>query len=95
MKLRSKVSLLSAPKSIRFADEADLLSQIEAGVDGIILEYQGKRATYLPQVWESLPQKQRFLAELKRKAGISAETPLARCTVRRYRAAKWKEKPRH
>lgn len=86
-----EVSLLSAPKSIRFADESDLLSQIEPGVDGIILEHQGKRATYLPQVWQHLPDKKRFLAELKHKAGIAPETPLARCTVRRYRAAKWKE----
>jgi MEMO1 family protein len=88
-----EVSLLSRPKTIRFADEADLLAQVRAGEDGIILECAGKRATYLPQVWEGLPQKQRFFAELKRKAGIPAETGLGRCKVRRYRVAKWKEEP--
>jgi len=90
-----EVSVLSSPKTIRFADEADLLAQVEAGKDGIILEYQGKRATYLPQVWQSLPDKQRFFAELKRKAGIPEETALRRCAVRRYRAMKWKEERLH
>jgi len=90
-----EVSLLSAPKTIRFADEADLLARIEPGVDGLIVEHGGKRATYLPQVWETLPDKQRFLAELKRKAGIVPETPLRRCTVRRYRVTKWKEERLH
>ncbi|HTN28686.1 MAG TPA: AmmeMemoRadiSam system protein A, partial [Burkholderiales bacterium] len=90
-----EVSLLSRPKTIRFADEADLLAQVRAGEDGIILEHAGKRATYLPQVWEGLPDKQRFFAELKRKAGIPPETGLGRCKVRRYRVAKWKETPLH
>ena len=90
-----EVSLLSQSKAIRFADEPDLLAQVRAGEDGIILEHDGKRGTFLPQVWEALPDKQRFFAELKRKAGIPPETGLARCKVRRYRVAKWKEEPLH
>ncbi len=86
-----EVSLLSAPKPLRFADEAELLAQIRPGEDGLILEHQGRRATFLPQVWESLPDKERFLAELVRKAGLPADTRLARCRLQRYRAAKWKE----
>ena len=86
-----EVSLLSTPKPIRFADEADLFEQIRAGEDGIILECEGRRATYLPQVWEGLPEKQRFFAELKRKAGIPVETRLGRCKVLRYRVVKWKQ----
>ena len=86
---RVEVSLLSAPKPIRFADEGDLLEQIRAGEDGIILEHEGRRATYLPQVWESLPDKRRFLEELKRKAGIASEARLARCRLSRYRVVKW------
>jgi AmmeMemoRadiSam system protein A len=87
-----EVSLLGAAKPIRFADEADLLSQIRAGEDGLILEHGGKRATFLPQVWESIPDKHAFLGELARKAGLPADTRLARCKVQRYRVAKWKEK---
>ena len=86
-----EVSLLSAPKPIRFADEPDLLAQIRPGEDGLILEHAGRRATFLPQVWESLPQKAQFLGELVRKAGLPADTRLARCRLHRYTVAKWKE----
>ena len=89
--VRVEVSLLSAPKPMRFADEADLLSQIRVGEDGLILECDGRRATFLPQVWESLPEKLRFLRELVRKAGLSSDTRLARCKVSRYTVSKWKE----
>jgi AmmeMemoRadiSam system protein B/AmmeMemoRadiSam system protein A len=84
-----EVSLLSAPKPIRFADEADLLAQIRAGEDGLILEAEGKRATFLPQVWESMPDKRQFLAELVKKAGLPAGTRLAQCRIRRYRVSKY------
>jgi AmmeMemoRadiSam system protein B/AmmeMemoRadiSam system protein A len=89
--VRVEVSLLSAPKPIRFADEADLLSQIRAGEDGLILECDGRRATFLPQVWESLPDKVLFLRELVRKAGLASDTRLGRCKVSRYRVRKWVE----
>ncbi|HEV3007821.1 MAG TPA: AmmeMemoRadiSam system protein B, partial [Burkholderiales bacterium] len=59
---RVEVSLLSTPKPLRFADEADLLAQIAAGEDGLIIEADGKRGTFLPQVWEDLPEKRAFLA---------------------------------
>jgi hypothetical protein len=88
---RVEVSLLSAAKPIRFADEADLLEQIRAGEDGLIIEAHGRRATYLPQVWEVIPDKQQFLDELKRKAGIAFDTRLAACKVSRYRVVKWTE----
>jgi len=84
-----EVSLLSARKPIRFADEADLLSQIQAGDDGLILEYEGKSATFLPQVWEGMPDKLQFLGELLNKAGLPRDTRLARCKVSRYRVCKF------
>jgi len=86
-----EVSVLSPAKPLRFADEAEMLAQIRAGEDGVILEYEGRRATFLPQVWESLPEKPRFLGELMRKAGIPADTRLARCKLWRYRVIKWKQ----
>jgi AmmeMemoRadiSam system protein A len=89
--VRVEVSLLSAPKPMRFADEADLLSQIRAGEDGLILECDGRRATFLPQVWDSIPDKVLFLRELVRKAGLPSDTRLARCKVWRYTVTKWKE----
>jgi len=92
---RVEVSLLSTPKPLRFADEADLLAQIRAGEDGLILEalIDGvvKRATFLPQVWEDVADKRRFIDHLLKKAGLQADTRLTRCKLFRYRVAKWKE----
>ena len=88
---QTEVSLLSPAKSIRFSDEADLLEKIAAGEDGLILEAGGRRGTFLPQVWESLPDKAQFLAQLKLKAGLPADFRLARCKVSRYRVIKWKQ----
>jgi len=89
-RVQVEVSLLSAPKPLRFADEAELFDLIRAGEDGIILEHGMNRATYLPQVWESLPDKRQFLSELMRKAGLPDGTRLARCRLRRYRVRKFK-----
>ena len=87
--------MLSPAKPLRFADEAELLAQIRAGEDGVILGHEGKRATFLPQVWEGLPDKRDFLLELVRKAGLPADTRLARCKLWRYRVIKWKSPPLH
>jgi AmmeMemoRadiSam system protein B/AmmeMemoRadiSam system protein A len=84
-----EVSVLSQPKPLRFADEAEMLAQLRPGEDGVILEHAGKRGTFLPQVWEGLPEKRAFLAELMKKAGIPADTRLARCRLWRYRVIKW------
>jgi MEMO1 family protein len=88
---RVEVSLLSRPKPLRFADEAELLEQIQPGEDGVILECDGRRGTFLPQVWESVSDKRLFMNELLRKAGLPGDARLGRCKVSRYRVAKWKE----
>ena len=90
-----EVSVLSPPKPLRFADEAELLAQLRPGEDGVILEYEGKRGTFLPQVWQGLPETRRFLEELMRKAGIPADTRLARCKLWRYRVIKWTQPAPH
>ncbi len=90
-----EVSVLSAPKPLRFGDEAELLAQLRPGEDGVILEHEGRRGTFLPQVWEGLPETRAFLAELMRKAGIPADTRLARCKLWRYRVIKWTQPAPH
>jgi AmmeMemoRadiSam system protein A len=90
-----EVSVLSPPKPLRFADEAELLAQLRPGEDGVILEHEGKRGTFLPQVWEGLPETRAFLAELMRKAGIPSDTRLARCKLWRYRVIKWTQPAPH
>jgi hypothetical protein len=84
-----EVSLLSSAKPIHFADEAELLARIRPGEDGITLECDGKHATFLPQVWENLPDKRQFLQELLKKAGLPADTRFTRCRIWRYRVMKF------
>ena len=88
-----EVSLLSAPKSVAFDDHADLLRKLRPGVDGVILEQaeEGRRATFLPQVWEDLADPDEFIARLKQKAGIAQGTDTRRCRVKRYCVLKWRE----
>jgi len=88
-----EVSLLSTPKRLPFEHHAELIARLRPGVDGIILEQaeEGKRATFLPQVWEGLPDPEQFIAHLKRKAEIAPDTDMRRCQVKRYTVLKWRE----
>lgn len=86
-----EVSLLSAPKLLRFADEDALLAQLCPGEDGVILESAGRRGTFLPQVWDALPEPRQFMRELAKKAGLARDERFARCRVSRYRVIKWSE----
>lgn len=83
-----ELSLLSPLVPLQFRDEADLLRQIIAGVDGLALECESYRATFLPSVWEQLPGVDEFWIQLKRKAGLAADfwSPQLRCW--RYRVLK-------
>jgi AmmeMemoRadiSam system protein B/AmmeMemoRadiSam system protein A len=89
--IEMEVSLLSVPTLVQFADAAELITQLRPGIDGLILAADGRRGTYLPQVWESIPDPVQFLASLKQKAGVPADTRLTRCQVWRYQVRKWKE----
>lgn len=79
-----ELSILGPAQTLQFSDEADLLRQLRPGVDGLILEEKGRRATFLPTVWESLPEPADFLAELKRKAGLPPDHWSDRIRVSRY-----------
>ena len=68
--LHVEVSVLSAPEPVGFTSEADALAQLVPGVHGAVLEFGNHRGTFLPQVWESLPEPSDFWAQLKRKAGL-------------------------
>ena len=88
---RVEVSLLDVPKPMEFSDEADALARLRPGIDGLILAYGHRRATFLPQVWESLPDRQQFMAHLKMKAGLPADFWDDGITLSRYGVQKWKE----
>jgi AmmeMemoRadiSam system protein A len=89
--LTVEVSLLSAPEPIDCTSEAELLSRLDPARDGVVIEYQGKRATFLPQVWEQIPDPREFLRHLKRKAGLPDEFWSEELRVARYAVDKWSE----
>jgi AmmeMemoRadiSam system protein A len=69
-RLEVYISVLSPPEPLRFDSEERLLEQLRPGVDGLILQFRSHRATFLPAVWESLPDPYVFLSQLKQKAGL-------------------------
>jgi AmmeMemoRadiSam system protein A len=87
-----EVSLLSAAESHRFDTEAALRDRLRPGIDGVTLEHDARRATFLPQVWESLPEPEDFLAALKQKAGLPVDFWSPRLDVALYQVTKWKER---
>ena len=86
-----EVSLLSPASRFAVSDEQDLHARLEPGVDGIVLELGHRRATFLPQVWESLPDPRDFIGALKRKAGLPANFWSPEIRVSRYTVAKWQQ----
>jgi len=66
------ISILSPPEAMTVTSEEDLLNQLRPGIDGLILEDGGARATFLPSVWDDLPAPGDFLRHLKNKAGLPA-----------------------
>ncbi|MDH3948579.1 MAG: AmmeMemoRadiSam system protein A [Gammaproteobacteria bacterium] len=71
--LEYHISILNPAETMEFDSEADLLQQLRPGIDGLILEDRGRRATFLPSVWESLPKPTEFLQHLKIKAGLPSD----------------------
>ena len=89
-----EVSLLSPLKAMTISNEEDALTQFQPGVDGVVLHCGDKRGTFLPQVWESLPEPRRFLEELKRKAGLPGDFWSDEVRLFRYHVEKWSEDER-
>ncbi len=70
--LKISISVLSPPEEMTFSSEADLLNQIRPGIDGLILQEGVRKGTFLPSVWEELPETAAFVEHLKLKAGLPA-----------------------
>jgi AmmeMemoRadiSam system protein A len=70
-RIRIEISRLTLPQPLAYTDANDLLAKLRPGVDGVILRDDSRRATFLPQVWEQLPDKEEFLGHLCAKMGAS------------------------
>jgi AmmeMemoRadiSam system protein A len=87
------LSILTRPVPMRFEDETDLLNQLRPGEDGLVLQDGPNRGTFLPSVWESLPEPAAFLAHLKQKAGLAANHWSDHLEVLRYRTESFGDEP--
>lgn len=71
--LRVQVSVLSVPQPLSYDGPDDLIAKLRPGVDGVVIESGWNRATFLPQVWEKLPDPHQFLEHLCLKACLSTD----------------------
>jgi hypothetical protein len=72
-RIHIEVSRLTHPRLLHYTDAADLLSKLNPGLDGVILREGYRRATFLPQVWAQLPEKETFLNHLCQKMGAPSD----------------------
>lgn len=91
--LQVEVSLLSPSTPLAVASEAELHARLRPGIDGVTLQWGARRGTFLPQVWESLPDPREFVAQLKRKAGLPPDFWSSDLEVSRYTVQKFTEGP--
>jgi hypothetical protein len=89
--LSIEVTLLASRERISCRSEGEAVAQLRPGVDGLLLSYQRHRATFLPQVWDSLPAPALFLAALKEKAGLGKRFWDRSIVLERYTARSWSE----
>ncbi len=70
-KVHIEISVLTVPEPLAFASPEDLLARLQAHRDGVVLKIGERGATFLPQVWQQLPDKTEFLNHLAVKAGCA------------------------
>jgi len=87
-----EISLLSPPQPLVYSGEQEALAQLQPGVDGVVFEFGRYRSTFLPQVWEQLPDPEEFMAHLKQKAGLFPDFWADQVRLYRYSVSKWKER---
>lgn len=86
-----EVSVLSPPEPLPSLSRADAEAALQPGVDGVILSRRGARATFLPQVWDQLPEPGDFLDHLLTKAGLRRQDWDADLRLERYRVTAFHE----
>ena len=68
-----EVSVLSVPEALEFTSPEELLDKLTPLEDGVVINYGSHKSTYLPQVWEQLPEKAGFLTSLCKKGGAPGD----------------------
>lgn len=78
------ISVLSPPYPVDIQTREELVARLRPGIDGVILQQGDHQATYLPSVWEQIPDPEQFVSELRAKAGLSRTGWSAQTSVRFY-----------
>ncbi len=71
--VKIEISILTEPGLLSYTGADDLLKKLRPGIDGVIIKKGPRQATFLPQVWEQLPEKEEFLGSLCLKAGLDGD----------------------
>ena len=90
-RVRIQVSVLGKPVPMTFSSEEDLIARLRPYKDGLILEDGVRRGTFLPSVWDALPEPREFLRQLKLKAGLSRDYWSDTLRVYRYSTESFSE----
>jgi AmmeMemoRadiSam system protein A len=91
LEIRVEVSLLTVPEPVAVTCEADACRILRPGTDGVVFEWGSCRGTFLPQVWDQLPDPLDFLGHLKHKAGLPPRFWAPDVKLWRYAVTKWEE----
>ena len=90
-----EISVLTSPQPVEYGSPAELLEILHPGIDGVILRDGISRATFLPQVWEKIPDKATFMSHLCEKMGAPYDLWLRkRLQVLIYQVEEFREIPR-
>jgi AmmeMemoRadiSam system protein A len=93
--IRIEISVLTEPQPLQFSSPDDLLAKLQPHEDGVVLRMGFHSATFLPQVWAQIPDKEQFLSRLAEKAGCEPSAWRAKdTTVSIYRVESFEEKDR-
>jgi AmmeMemoRadiSam system protein A len=88
--VRIEVSLLTEPVEVPVSSEEDAVASLQPG-SGYVLEWAGRKGTFLPQVWEQLPEADAFWSRLRVKAGFPEGFWSPEVRLKRYEVRSWSE----
>ena len=71
-RIEIEISVLTPRTELDYETPEDLIQKLRPNVDGVVLQDSFRKATFLPQVWEQLPQPEPFLAHLCQKMGAAS-----------------------
>ncbi|RLD10691.1 MAG: hypothetical protein DRI56_02365 [Chloroflexota bacterium] len=90
--IKIEISRLTPPRPLEYETPEELLEKLRPGIDGVVLRDGMRRATFLPQVWEQLPEPEQFLNRLCYKMGASMNAwREKKLDVSIYRVEKFRE----